>query len=53
VTKADAKIVQRAEQILDSPAKWDRADTRTCLPGAKTFNLNCKVFAEESHANEK
>jgi hypothetical protein len=24
VTKADIRIVQRAKQILDSPAKWNR-----------------------------
>ena len=32
VTKADLQIVQRARKILDSPAKWNRKDTRECSP---------------------
>src|SRR5262249_40687993 len=41
VTKVDIKIVQRAREILSSPAKWNRADTRVCPPEAKTFSLYC------------
>jgi hypothetical protein len=43
VTKADLQIVKRARKILDSPAKWNRADTRICPPGAKTFSLYCAL----------
>jgi hypothetical protein len=43
VTTADVKIVQRARQILDSPSKWNRADTRICPPDAKTFSLSCAL----------
>jgi hypothetical protein len=43
VTKDDVKIVQRAEEILDSPSKWNRADTRVCPPAAKTFSLYCAL----------
>jgi hypothetical protein len=43
VTKADLQIVQRARQILNSPAKWNRADTRVCAPTAKTFSLYCAL----------
>jgi hypothetical protein len=43
VTKADVQIVQRARQILDSPAKWNRADDRNCPAGAKTFSLYCAL----------
>jgi hypothetical protein len=43
VTKADVRIVQRARQILDSPSKWDRADTRVCAADAKTFSLYCAL----------
>jgi hypothetical protein len=43
VTGTDLRIVQRARQILDSPAKWNRADTRVCLAGAKTFSLYCAL----------
>ncbi len=43
VTKVDLEIVQRARQILDSPAKWNRADNRQCSPKAKTFSLYCAL----------
>ena len=39
VTKADLQIAKLARQILDSPAKWNRADNRVCPAGAKTFSL--------------
>jgi hypothetical protein len=43
VTKADVKIVQGAREILSSPSKWNRADTRVCPPEAKTFSLYCAL----------
>lgn len=43
VAKADLEIVKRARQILDSPKKWNRADTRACPAGAKTFSLYCAL----------
>jgi hypothetical protein len=43
VTKDDVKIVRRASEILDSPAKWNRADTRQCPADAKTFSLYCAL----------
>jgi hypothetical protein len=43
VTKADIRIVQRAKQILDSPAKWNRSDTRVCPTEAKSFSLYCAL----------
>lgn len=43
VTMADVKIVQRARKILNSPSKWNRADTRVCPAGAKTVSLYCAV----------
>jgi hypothetical protein len=43
VTTADLRIVQRARKILDSPAKWNRADTRVCPAAAKTFSLYCAL----------
>ena len=43
VTKADLQIVRRAREILDSPAKWNRADTRVCPATAKTFSLYCAL----------
>lgn len=43
VTKADLEIIARARKILDSPVKWNRADDRECLAGAKTFSLYCAL----------
>jgi hypothetical protein len=43
VTKADLEIVKRAREILDSPAKWNRADTQVCPPDAKTVSLFCAL----------
>jgi hypothetical protein len=43
VTKADLEIVKRAEAILDSASKWNRADDRKCPDGAKTFSLYCAL----------
>jgi hypothetical protein len=35
--------LQRAKRILDSPAKWNRADTRVCPKEAKTYSLYCAL----------
>lgn len=43
VTPDDVRILQRAEQILDSPAKWNRNDNRNCPADAKTFSLYCAI----------
>jgi len=43
VTADDVRIVQRAKQIIDSPAKWNRADNRQCPPDAKTFSIYCAL----------
>lgn len=43
VTKADIQIVKRAREILNSPAKWNRADNRVCSAEAKTFSLYCAL----------
>lgn len=43
VSKDDLRIVERAREILDSPSKWNRADTRVCPEDAKTFSLYCAL----------
>jgi hypothetical protein len=43
VSKADIEIVKRAREILSSPAKWNRADTRECPAEGKTFSLYCAL----------
>jgi hypothetical protein len=41
VAEVDLLIMKRADEILDSEAKWNRADTRVCPDTAKTFSLYC------------
>jgi hypothetical protein len=41
VTYDDVRIVQRARVILNSPAKWNRADNRKCAANATTYSLYC------------
>ena len=43
VTLADLQIVQRARRLLESAAKWNRADNRKCPADAKTFSLYCAL----------
>jgi len=43
VTKADIEIVKRAREILSSPAKWNRNDTRVCPKDASIFSLYCAL----------
>lgn len=43
VTAADLQIAKKAQKILDSPSKWNRADTRVCPPDAKIFSLYCAL----------
>jgi hypothetical protein len=46
-----AKIVRRARAILDSPAKWNRADSRECPPDAQTFSLYCALEKATDESN--
>lgn len=43
VTQDDIRILQRAEKILDLPARWNRNDNRECPAAAKTFSLYCAI----------
>jgi hypothetical protein len=43
VTPADLQVVQQARKLLDTPAKWNRADNRKCPAQAKTFSLYCAL----------
>jgi len=52
VTPTDLRIAQRAKELLNTPAKWNRADTRLCHvkacksgcpKNAKTFSLYCAL----------
>jgi len=43
VSRTDLQIVKKADQILSSAAKWNRADNRKCPQGAKTVSLYCAL----------
>lgn len=43
VNQTDISIVQRAREILSSPAKWNRADNRDCPATEKTYSLYCAI----------
>jgi hypothetical protein len=43
VTVADMQIIERAQEILESPDKWNRADNRVCPADAKTYSLYCAI----------
>ena len=41
VTSTDLEILKRARALLDSEAKWNRADTQECPADAQTVSLFC------------
>ncbi len=43
VSEADLRIVHRAREILNSPAKWNRADNRECPAAQQTYSLYCAL----------
>jgi hypothetical protein len=43
VSEGDLRIVQRAREILNSPAKWNRADNRQCPATETTYSLYCAL----------
>jgi hypothetical protein len=55
-TTDDLRLLQRADELLSSPARWDRHDTRICLPSATSLSLYCALqkasldlFSEYGH----
>jgi len=43
VNESDIRIVRRAREILNSPAKWNRDDNRDCPATQKTYSLYCAL----------
>jgi hypothetical protein len=43
VTADDLRILKRADEILSTPTKWSRHDTRICKPKDKTWSLFCAM----------
>lgn len=42
-TMDDLRLLQRADELLSSPTRWDRHDTRICLPSATSLSLYCAL----------
>ena len=53
VSKDDIRIVRRAREILNSPAKWNRADNRKCPPAQTTYSLYCALEKATEETSEK
>ena len=43
VSEADLRIVHKAREILNAPAKWNREDNRECEPAQTTYSLYCAL----------
>jgi hypothetical protein len=43
VTTADIEVLQRARDILDSPAKWNRHDDQNCETQTNAVSLYCAI----------
>jgi hypothetical protein len=43
ITAADLQIVERAQDILASPERWNRNDFQACPAGAKTLGIFCAM----------
>jgi hypothetical protein len=43
VSEGDLRIVQRARELLNSPARWNRADNRKCPATQTTYSLYCAL----------
>jgi hypothetical protein len=43
VSEIDVRIVRRARDILNMPAKWNRADNRECPPTQSAYSLYCAL----------
>ena len=53
VSEGDIRIVQRAREILDSPAKWNRADNRRCPATQHTYSLYCALEKATKEVSRK
>jgi hypothetical protein len=43
VSKADIEVLQRARDMLDSPAKWNRRDDQNCSTRTNSVSLYCAI----------
>jgi hypothetical protein len=53
VSQDDIRIVQRARDIINSPAKWNRADNRQCPANENTYSLYCALEQATKEISKK
>lgn len=53
VSEGDIRIAQRAREILNSPAKWNRADNRQCPATQTTYSLYCSLEKATQEVSKK
>ena len=53
VSEGDILIVRRAREILNSPAKWNRADNRECPATQRTYSLYCALEKATKEVSKK
>ena len=53
VSQNDIRIVRRARDILNSPAKWNRADNRQCPANESTYSLYCALEQATKEISKK
>ena len=41
MTEDDLRVLKRADEMLSTPATWNRHDTRMCKPHDKAWSLFC------------
>jgi hypothetical protein len=53
VSEGDIRIVRRAREILNSPAKWNRSDNRECPAAQRTYSLYCALEKAAEEVSKK
>ena len=53
VSEGDIRIVRRAREILNSPAKWNRSDNRECPATQRTYSLYCALEKATEDVSKK
>lgn len=53
VSEGDIRIVRRAREILNSPAKWNRSDNRECPAAQRTYSLYCALEKATEEVSKK
>lgn len=52
-TAEDLKIIKRAKELISSPEKWNRKDTRQCHPTDTTYSIFCAMMKAQNEILER